>query len=95
MRIAFEAPAGFTLTNSPQAILIEGPDGMRGQFAAGSMPPGGLTAYSNAVLGQLLDGAQAEVTASAPARVNGLDALIIEATVSSGERAGRPDHGGL
>lgn len=27
MRIAFEAPAGFTLTNSPRAILIEGPDG--------------------------------------------------------------------
>ena len=84
MRIAFEAPPGFTLTNSPQAILIEGPDGMRGQFAAGPMPAGGLGAYSRAVLGQLLDGAQAEVTASAPARVNGLDALLTEAMVSSG-----------
>src|SRR5690606_33952323 len=35
MRIAFEAPPGFTLTNSPQAILIEGPDGVRGEFAGG------------------------------------------------------------
>jgi predicted Zn-dependent protease len=80
--IAFEAPPGFTLTNSPQAILIEGPDGMRGQFALGAMPAGGLTAYSEGVLKQLLEGAEVRVTASAPARINGLDALITEAEVA-------------
>jgi predicted Zn-dependent protease len=84
MRIAFEAPPGFTLTNSPQAILIEGPDGMRGQFAAGPMPGGGLAAYSQAVLEQLLKGARVEVTGSVPARINGLDALISEALVAAG-----------
>lgn len=84
MRIAFAAPPGFSLTNSPQAILIEGPDGMRGQFAGGRLPSGGLPAYSKAVLGQLLQGAQVEIVASRPARVNGLDALVTEARVASG-----------
>ncbi len=84
MRIAFETPPGFTLTNSPQAILIEGPDGMRGQFAAGTLPGSGLAGYSEAVLAQLLKGARVEVTGSAPARINGLDALITEAMVSAG-----------
>lgn len=84
MRIAFEAPPGFTLTNSPQAILIEGPGGMRGQFAAAAMPAGGLSAYSEVVLRQLLGQAQAELTASVPARINGLDALVTEATVTGG-----------
>ena len=84
MQIAFEAPPGFTLTNSPQAILIEGPDGMRGQFAAGPVPSGGLAAYSEGLLGQLVEGAQVEVTGSTPARINGLDALITEAMVAAG-----------
>ena len=84
MRIAFEAPPGFTLTNSPQAILIEGPGGMRGQFAAGALPPAGLGAYSEGVLAGLLEGAQVEVTASSPARINGLAALITQASVAAG-----------
>lgn len=83
MRIAFEAPPGFTLTNSPQAILIEGPDGMRGQFAAGPMPSGGLAVYSEALLVQLLKGAHVEVTASEPTRINGLEALITEAVAAA------------
>jgi predicted Zn-dependent protease len=48
MRIGFEAPEGFTLTNSPQAILIDGPDGLRGEFGGGRMPRGGLEAYASA-----------------------------------------------
>ena len=81
MRIGFEAPPGFTLTNSPQAILIEGPDGLRGEFGAGRMPAGGLDAYASALLGQLLDGVSAETGTAERTRVNGLETLIVPATV--------------
>ena len=83
MRIAFEAPAGFTLTNSPQAILIEGPDGMRGEFAAGPIG-GGLEAYSSRTLEQLLRGAQVGGLSAQWARINGLNALITSGIVRGG-----------
>jgi predicted Zn-dependent protease len=81
MRIAFEAPEGFTLTNSPQAILIEGPGGMRGEFVAGPMPPGGLEQYSSALLRQLLGEAPFAITDAQAAQVNGLPALFTRARV--------------
>ncbi|WP_118857575.1 M48 family metalloprotease [Sphingomonas mesophila] len=86
MRIAFEAPESYSLTNSPQAILIEGPGGMRGQFAGGRAR-GGLEAYTGALLKTLLKGAAVEVRSSTPARVNGLDALLTEATASADGKA--------
>jgi predicted Zn-dependent protease len=85
MRIAFAAPPGFTLTNSPQAILIEGPDGMRGEFGVGPMPPGGAQEYTAAVLRQLLGQARVEALGAVPARINGLDALVSRAIVHGGE----------
>ena len=87
MRIAFEAPPGFTLTNSPQAILIEGPDGMRGEFGAGAMPAGGLAAYSSAVLERLLRGATVAPGAAERVRINGLDALVTRARVDAAEQS--------
>ncbi len=85
MRIAFEAPEGFTLTNSPQAILIEGPDGMRGEFAGGPLPPGGLEQYASALLRQLLGEARFAVTDARAAQVNGLPALFTRGRVQSGD----------
>jgi predicted Zn-dependent protease len=81
MRIGFEAPPGFTLTNSPQAILIEGPDGLRGEFAGGRLPAGGLEDYASALLTQMLGKADAEIGTAQPTTVNGLPALIVPATV--------------
>ncbi len=81
MRITFEAPPGFSLTNSPQAILIEGPDGLRGEFGGGRLPPEGLEAYASAVLQQLLKDAPAEVGRAERVRVNGLNAIIVPAVV--------------
>ena len=81
MRIGFEAPAGFTLTNSPQAILIEGPNGLRGEFGGGDLPPGGLDAYASGLLGRMLRGASAEIGPAQRVIVNGLRAIIAPAVV--------------
>ena len=83
MRIGFEAPPGFTLTNSPQAIMIDGPNGLRGQFAGGPMPRGGLGAYAEAVLGGLLGRAPARTGAAQETVVNGLPALFVPVTVTT------------
>ena len=86
MRIGFEAPQGFTLTNSPQAILIEGPDGLRGEFGGGPMPPGGgLAAYAEGLMGALLKGAPAQAGPAEPTRINGLPALLVPVVVQTGQ----------
>ena len=87
MRIAFAAPDGFTLTNSPQAILIEGPDGMRGQFAGGPLGAGGLEGYTAALLRALLGDAPVQAGDVQPAVVNGLPALFTSAVVQGREGA--------
>jgi predicted Zn-dependent protease len=83
MRIGFSAPEGFSLTNSPQAILIEGPDGLRGQFAGGPAQGLSLAGYTEALAQQLFAGTQVEIEASEAVRVNGLDARISEMLVSA------------
>jgi predicted Zn-dependent protease len=81
MRIGFEAPPGFTLTNSPQAILIEGPDGLRGEFGAGPLPAGGLEAYASALLEQTLRGAPADLGRAQGAMINGVPAIVVPVSV--------------
>jgi predicted Zn-dependent protease len=83
MRIGFEAPEGFTLTNSPQAILIEGPDGLRGEFGGGPLPPGGLPDYVSALLQQMLGDAQAQVGEAQQTTVNGVPALFVPMSVQT------------
>ncbi|HEY0149915.1 MAG TPA: M48 family metalloprotease [Allosphingosinicella sp.] len=85
MMIGFEAPPGFTLTNSPQAIMIDGPNGLRGQFGGGEMPPGGLPAYAEAVLGGLLGKAPARIGTGQAATVNGVPALFLSVAVDTPE----------
>ena len=87
MRIGFEAPPGFTLTNSPQAILIEGPDGMRGEFGAGPMPRGGLQAYAEGLARALLRGAPAEPGPAEAALVNGIPTLFVPIRVRTEQGA--------
>lgn len=78
MRIAFEAPQGFRLTNSPQAVLIDGPDGLRGEFAGGPLPPGGLEDYAERLL-QATAGQGVEIVSSQPGEANGVPMLVVEA----------------
>lgn len=87
MRIAFEAPPGFTLTNSPRAILLEGPDGMRGEFGGGRLPAGGLEAYVQALAGALLGEMPAEFGEARRGVANGMNMLVVPILVQTREGA--------
>ena len=82
MRIAFTAPAGFTLTNSPQAILLTGPSGMRGQFGGGEMPEGRLDLHARALLAEIVGRGQARVQAQ-QALINGLPAVLLQVELAT------------
>lgn len=88
MRIGFEAPAGFTLTNSPQAILLSGPAGLRGQFGGGPAPGGRIDLYAQRLIKEVIGEAQAQAQVS-QALVNGLPAILIQLSVAS-ERGAVP-----
>ncbi|HEX7753061.1 MAG TPA: M48 family metalloprotease [Novosphingobium sp.] len=83
MRIAFEAPEGFTLTNSPQAVVIDGPQGTQGEFAGGPLPPGGLEPYAEALLGQIVGQAPVEVVSSVAGQTNGLPSAVVQAVAQA------------
>ena len=83
MRIAFEAPPGFTLTNSPRAVLITGPEGLRGEFGGGKLPAGGLEGYASRLISEVLGDARPQVGTPEKTRVNGIPALLVPAIVST------------
>ncbi len=82
MRIAFEAPTGFTLTNSPQAIRLSGPNGVSGEFAGGPLGGQDLQRYAEALVARVVGEAPAEVMQATGTRINGLDAIITQVRVS-------------
>lgn len=83
MRIGFAAPQGFTLTNSPQAIALNGPDGIRGEFGGGDLPAGGLEEYARLLAEQLLGSGAAALGRGDLQSVNGLPALILATPLDS------------
>jgi len=100
LRVAFDAPQGFTLTNTPAAVLISGPNA-RAQFGAGQLQ-GDLTAYASNGLRQVLGNAPAQYgqvqrgttngleTVTAPARAQAQNGQVIEVAVTAyriGDRA--------
>lgn len=84
MRIGFEAPTGFTLTNSPQAILLSGPAGLRGEFGGGQVPSGRLDLYVQALVEQIVGRGQAQARAT-PGSINGLPAFLAEVQIQAKE----------
>jgi predicted Zn-dependent protease len=81
MRISFEAPAGFSLTNSPQAIRLNGPNGISGEFGGGPMRGGDLTGYAEALVAHVVGNARAEVTDATAMTINGLPAVVTQIRV--------------
>lgn len=84
MRIAFEVPPGFRLTNTSAAVLIEGPGGLQGEFSGGAMPPGGLDQYARDFVEQVF-GAVPDLAAAERGRVNGVPALVLPMEFQAGE----------
>jgi predicted Zn-dependent protease len=78
MGIAFEAPEGFSLTNSSRAIGLSGPGGVAGEFGGAAMPPGGLRAYAEALASHVVGQAAAQVDRAAETVINGVPAVIIK-----------------
>lgn len=78
LRIAFEAPQGFSLTNTPSAVLIAGPNNLRAQFGGGALQ-GDLTAYATNGLRQLLGNAPSQVGQPQRSTTNGLETVTATA----------------
>lgn len=87
MRIGFEAPEGFTLTNSPQAITIAGPDEIRGEFGGGDLRSGDLDGYARGLIRELLGDTPAQTGSARSERINGVPALIVPVRVQSQDGA--------
>ena len=85
MRIGFEAPPGFTLTNSPRAIALSGPDGVRGEFGGAPLPSGGIEAYAQALLSETLGNTPTQIVSKQPTTIAGLPAMILAVRVSARE----------
>jgi predicted Zn-dependent protease len=87
IKITFEAPTGFTMANSPQAVQFQGPNSMKGQFLGGGTLTGGLDAYANTALRAILGQTQAQVGTPQSTTVNGIPAvsLLARAQTQSGQ----------
>lgn len=87
IRITFEAPAGFTLTNSPQAVQLQGPNSTRGQFAGGGTLNGSLEQYATAALRATLGRTPAEMGTPQSSTINGIPAasLLARAQTQGGQ----------
>ena len=83
MGIGFEAPPGFSLTNSPQAIRLAGPAGIVGEFGGGQLPPGGVEAYANALAEHVVGQAPATLVAARREVINGLPAAVSHVTIQA------------
>ncbi len=87
IKITFEVPAGFTLSNSTQAVQFSGPNSTMGQFAGGGTLSGGLDAYALAALKSVLGQVPADVGSPQSTTVNGLPAvsMLARATPQGGQ----------
>jgi predicted Zn-dependent protease len=89
IKITFEVPTGFTMTNSPQAVQFSGPNSTRGQFAGGANLSSSLDAYAVTALRGVLGQTQAQTGAPQATTINGLPAVSIlaRAQTRSGQAA--------
>lgn len=86
LRIAFEVPDGFRLTNSPEAVLIEGPNGIRGQFSGGRLSDGGLEGYARSIAGQAF-GRGVDLSRASRTTVNRFPTLLLPVRLNTSEGA--------
>jgi predicted Zn-dependent protease len=89
MRISFAAPTGYSLTNTTRAVLIEGPDGIRGEFGGAVRPPGSLENYAVALAERLIGDPRAVVSRGDIQRavIGGAPAVLLPIQVRSQQGA--------
>ena len=89
IKIAFDAPQGFSITNTTASVNVSGPNGLKAMFAGGgAVPAGGLDAYATSVLGQVVGQAPAQVGQAQRGTTNGLATSFLpaRAQTSSGQQ---------
>jgi predicted Zn-dependent protease len=79
LRIAFDAPQSFTLTNTSTAVVVGGPNGLRAQFSGAALPQGGVEAHAQTVMRQVLGQAPSQVGQVQRTTTNGLETAILPA----------------
>jgi predicted Zn-dependent protease len=77
IKITFDAPVGFSLSNSAEAVNIQGTGSIKGKFAGGSTLTGGLDAYATAALRAVLGQTQAEMGTPQSTTINGIPAVSL------------------
>ncbi|ODT86660.1 M48 family metalloprotease [Phenylobacterium sp. SCN 70-31] len=87
LRIRFDAPQGFALSNTPQAVRVAGPQGMLAEFAPGQAPASQLEAYAAAVMRGIIRQGRHELGQAQRTTINGMPAVVLPARALS---AGRP-----
>jgi predicted Zn-dependent protease len=83
MRIAFVAPPGFALTNSPRAIRLSGPNGIRGEFGGGPMADADIAGHAVAIARKIAGDTPVEIARPQRRSVNGIDAAVIEIGIAT------------
>jgi predicted Zn-dependent protease len=81
MRIAFDAPSGFSLTNSPQAIRLDGPSGTVGEFGGGPLPDEGVDRFAEEIATAFVGEVPATLTRAEHESVNGVPAAIVQLAI--------------
>lgn len=81
LRIGFEAPYGFGLTNGTDAVLVVGRNGAKAQFTGGRMAGPTLEDHAQAALRSVIGAAQAQYASPQRTTINGLEAVIQQARV--------------
>jgi len=80
LKIAFDAPQGFTLTNTAASVNVAGSNGLKAQFSGGALPAqGGMDAYVANVLKQLVGQSPVQVGQIQRRATNGLETVLLPA----------------
>lgn len=79
MRIAFDAPEGFTLTNSTQAVIVQGQSGQAQFSGGGALGQNSLETYATNGLRQVLGNAPNQIGQVQRTTVNGLETVVAPA----------------
>jgi predicted Zn-dependent protease len=86
IKITFDIPAGFNMSNSAEAVNIQGTGNIKGKFAGGSTLTGSLEAYATAGMRSILGQTPAQLGSPQATTVNGIPAvsLLARATPQGG-----------